>query len=681
MTARAAWTALLLVALPGSLLGQATHPAMNEPDQFAWEIFVKINRPASNGSNDVVWETWADNADTFPALALPGRPPSWPSGRPRAKRLQSSRQMVIAETTRARLLQTAPRITAGATMEVRRNRPAFDFIVANDLWHADGIADAFQAGRSISFPPEAIEIKATWKRIDEAERAAYHWNHDDSGTLFGLTALHITTKDVPNWFWATFEHVDNSDLGRDQPCRDAFGATELGNCASEPSEPLKALMTNAGLAPYWLNYRLAGSQTDFTDATGRSTTLGNSEIEGAFMLTSSCITCHSKAAVLADGSFLPVFKSFNPIEGDVGTPNPNWFFHPGGAKRALQLDFVWSFLEAHPLTSLPGRTAELVHQDTAPPLSKQQLFEAGAAAANFAQALAGDDDRELVRVFTESLRMSHAPGGALRRWPHAVVPEMTELSGLGDVSGSEVLKNRAAMIRTYDVRARIVGGSETSAFPDCVAVGAPGQWCCTGTLIAPDAVLTAGHCDEGGCSARVFIGADTKQPQAGVTVGVRTVVRHPEYNPLTLKNDLAILILESGVAIDPRAIATSAEIDLATDVRAVGFGRTNFSGTVGYGHKREVDLPIAASLCSANGVDRYGCHLGLELVAGEPFLDRDTCNGDSGGPAYVWVYNQWKLAGATSRPTNESIRACGDGGTYVRVDKYRTWIESVLADH
>ena len=26
---------------------------------------------------------------------------------------------------------------------------------------------------------------------------------------FGLTALHITTKDLPNWLWATFEHVDN----------------------------------------------------------------------------------------------------------------------------------------------------------------------------------------------------------------------------------------------------------------------------------------------------------------------------------------------------------------------------------------------------------------------------------------------------------------------------------------
>jgi endonuclease G len=35
------------------------------------------------------------------------------------------------------------------------------------------------------------------------------------------------------------------------------------------------------------------------------------------------------------------------------------------------------------------------------------------------------------------------------------------------------------------------------------------------------------------------------------------------------------------------------------------------------------------------------------------------------------------LAAATSRATDSSVNNCGDGGVYVRVDRYRTWINSI----
>jgi endonuclease G len=56
-------------------------------------------------------------------------------------------------------------------------------------------------------------------------------------------------------------------------------------------------------------------------------------------------------------------------------------------------------------------------------------------------------------------------------------------------------------------------------------------------------------------------------------------------------------------------------------------------------------------------------------------LNRDSCSGDSGGPLYVQWNGAWLLAGATSRATKASVRTCGDGGVYVRVDRYRDWIE------
>ena len=39
------------------------NPAMSRPDQVAWESMAQIARPA--GSDNVVFETWASDADTF----------------------------------------------------------------------------------------------------------------------------------------------------------------------------------------------------------------------------------------------------------------------------------------------------------------------------------------------------------------------------------------------------------------------------------------------------------------------------------------------------------------------------------------------------------------------------------------------------------------------------------------
>src|SRR5262249_10687660 len=114
----------------------------------------------------------------------------------------------------------------GQNEEVRRNKATFDFIISNGLWYTEGIRKFFGAGGSVVFPSDSIEIKAHWKPIQESDKSRFHWNVDSNGKLFGLTALHIISKTIPNWTWATFEHVDN--LGRCDVigCNDAFGAQD-----------------------------------------------------------------------------------------------------------------------------------------------------------------------------------------------------------------------------------------------------------------------------------------------------------------------------------------------------------------------------------------------------------------------------------------------------------------------
>jgi hypothetical protein len=229
------------------------NPAVNDTDRFAWGVFVKINSAAKNGTNDAIWETWATDRDTFPAEPDLKKPPIWPGNAPRKKLLQRStqqllRQKLLEASPQQQLLRelgrgapNLPRIVAGGEQEVRRNKPDFDFIVKNNLWYREGVEAAFKKGEPISFPVPAIEIKAEWKPINDAEKPNYHWNIDSNNKLFGLIALHIMTKDVPNWVWATWEHVDNPDRCKILECHDSFGVLPNGKV----SPALKALFKQA----------------------------------------------------------------------------------------------------------------------------------------------------------------------------------------------------------------------------------------------------------------------------------------------------------------------------------------------------------------------------------------------------------------------------------------------------
>jgi secreted trypsin-like serine protease len=291
------------------------------------------------------------------------------------------------------------------------------------------------------------------------------------------------------------------------------------------------------------------------------------------------------------------------------------------------------------------------------------------------------DDAEFLRLLNEcfiaksrsGLRTRSGAGGATRDRS----PRSQQV-----MQDPRFLQHARELARHAQGGTRVIGGTPVpkNTFLDCVAVGNDADWGCTGTLIAADVVITAGHCAS--YATRVYFGSNVTKP--GKVVSVRKRVRHPQYRQGGKQNDLMVLLLASRVEnIPPRPIATKTMIDKAKHGRVVGFGNTDPLGSTGYGVKRQVDVPIASPSCrgTVNGEsDRaaYGCDVGLELVAGKPLLTKDSCTGDSGGPFYLDVGNsKWVIAGATSRATNSAPNDCGDGGIYVRLDRYRAWIDSI----
>jgi uncharacterized protein (TIGR03382 family) len=224
--------------------------------------------------------------------------------------------------------------------------------------------------------------------------------------------------------------------------------------------------------------------------------------------------------------------------------------------------------------------------------------------------------------------------------------------------------------------APVIGGSSATAgkWPDAVAVLWSGSQGCTGTLVAPNVVLTAGHCVLDGAPNGVLIGASAlSRASEGEKISIMKSIEYPSSQRTV---DAAVLILAKPSTFAPRAIASGwAKFDIknAAAIQLVGFGTTDRNGSVETDNLMEAPSTITDFNCTTSAGCRTAAQPDGELGAGG--MGIDTCPGDSGGPLYLMTDYGTFLAGITSRAYSNARYACSEGGIYARADKVIDWVE------
>ena len=219
------------------------------------------------------------------------------------------------------------------------------------------------------------------------------------------------------------------------------------------------------------------------------------------------------------------------------------------------------------------------------------------------------------------------------------------------------------------------------AWPSTVAIFSDGEETCGGSLVAPDWVLTAGHCLDmtlpNGGLEKIIAGRNKLSGTGGEEIAIVKAVRHPDYYGPKHLNDIALLQLATPskqpvVKLLPTANARGV-YRANTKLTVVGWGVIAATAQDASDNLLQVEVPfIAQATCKT--FPSYKYLQDTQFCAGHVTGGADSCQGDSGGPIFATVNGEKIQAGIVS--WGIGCAAPKAPGVYQRVADYLDWIAS-----
>jgi secreted trypsin-like serine protease len=263
------------------------------------------------------------------------------------------------------------------------------------------------------------------------------------------------------------------------------------------------------------------------------------------------------------------------------------------------------------------------------------------------------------------------------------------------VLGALILAATATAASNPRATGSVIGGHNATIaeFPSLAfieGVQATAGYACTGTVVAPRVVLTAGHCVEDiesssivepGLIAVATGVSNLRKIQRTQVSAVERVLAYPDFEPSQLHGDAGLLILTAPVAAPPIALATEADAALyepGDQLTVAGWGIDNRTTGHAPNQLQTATVPIEEASQCWRGTRRFYPFFdqGLQVCALDaPHFQITTCHGDSGGPAIA--------TRPDGTPVEIGVTSLGDGACnpaspaiFTRVDQISPWVQS-----
>jgi len=229
---------------------------------------------------------------------------------------------------------------------------------------------------------------------------------------------------------------------------------------------------------------------------------------------------------------------------------------------------------------------------------------------------------------------------------------------------------------------------------------------CTGTLIAPDTVLSAAHCVDPSLmtmgvgdvesveyyvSFQADLGAMSENPQNAEipsnAIRVASWIGHPDFAIDAMQNvdgpgtfyDIGLLFLEVPInTVEPAIVISESEDSQLKEggaIAIVGWGQQTAQG--GGWMQRPPPGTVGIKICADSFINEIG---ETEMQVGGSSETSRKCHGDSGGPSYMTVETsssrKERVVGVTSHAYDASD--CAKGGVDTRLDSWRDWVDTEM---